>query len=181
MQIIKHPKKSTVRIIAVVALLLLGLGYLLNFFIGGQVRIGNSAIKKYYGGYYDIMPFAERGNPQKEFNYFYQKNMVVFTSVSSVLIAEYSDDEFKLQKKYLESREQIDRRIGENWSNESFSINSCIFIVDAESKPANTLTIFGFDEKKNRIAYIKFRNRDLDDISDTPREFFNTYIKYIFI
>ena len=41
MQIIKHPKKSTVRIIAVVALLLLGLGYLLNFFIGGQVRIGD--------------------------------------------------------------------------------------------------------------------------------------------
>lgn len=71
MQIIKHPKKSTVRIIAVVALLLLGLGYLLNFFIGGQVRIGNSAIKKYYGGYYDIMPLPKE--------VILKKNLIIFT------------------------------------------------------------------------------------------------------
>ncbi len=180
METIKRHKKSVIFITVVLALILLAFGYLFNLFFGGQTRIGNSAIEQYYGGYYDVTPFAERGNVQKEFNYFYQNNMGVFSSVASVLIADYSENDFKEQKEFLESRKQIDTDIGENWSKEPFSINDWNFFVDAESEPAKRLTIFGFNEKENKIAYIKFNDNDLDDIYETPREFFKEFIKYRF-
>ena len=180
MKAIKKHKKLAIIITTVIILIMFVLGYVFNFFFGGQIRIGNSAIERYEGGYYSITPFDERGNSQKEFNYFYKNNMGVWTSVSSVLIAEYSEDDFKTQREFLENRKQIDEDIGENWSKEPFSIHNWIFIVDAESKPAKSLTIFGFNEKKNKIAYIKFSDNDLDLIDETPRDFFDYYIKYKF-
>lgn len=180
METIKRHKKAVIVLTVVLALILLIFGYLFNLFFGGQTRIGNSAIEKYDGGYYDVTPFAERGNVQKEFNYFYKNNMGVFTSVASVLIADYSENDFKEQKEFLESREQRDKAIGKNWSEGPFSIHDWNFIVDAESEPANRLTIFGFNEKKNKIAYIKFSDNDLDSIYETPSEFFDEYIKYRF-
>lgn len=176
MKTLKRHKKAIIIIV-----ILFCIGYVFNWFFGGLTRIGNAAVEHYYGGYYDITPFSERGNPQKEFNYFHQNNMGVFTSVSSVLIATYSEDDFQEQKDFLESRERIKTRIGENWSNEPFSIDSWSFIVDGESRPANSLTIFGFNEKKHKIAYIKFNDNDLDSIYETPQEFFNRYIEYVFI
>lgn len=177
MKTIRRHKKIVIVIIAI----LLCLGYVLNRFVGGKIRLENSAIKKYYGGYYDITPFAERGNVKKECNYFYQDNMAIFTSVSSVLIAEYSENDFKEQKEFLERRKQIDTDIGEKWCKEPFSINNWVFIVDGESEPAKNLIIFGFNEKKNKIAYIKFNDNDLDDINESPKNFFAKKIKYIFI
>ena len=106
--------------------------------------------------------------------------MFIFTSVSSVLVAEYSENDFREQKEFLESREQIDRNIGENWSKEPFSIGGWTFIVDAESEPPKNLMIFGFNEIKHKIAYIKFNDMDLDSIDETPKTFFNRYIKYRF-
>lgn len=61
MKTIRRHKKIVIVIIAI----LLCLGYVLNRFVGGKIRLENSAIKKYYGGYYDITPFAERGNVKK--------------------------------------------------------------------------------------------------------------------
>lgn len=145
------------------------------------MRIGNAAIDYYYGGYYDITPFAERGNVQKEFNYFYRKNMVIFTSNSSVLIAEYTEEDYKEQTKFLEKRQKRDCEIGDNWSEEPFSINSWNFFVDKEeSLGTKRLMIFGFNDKKNKIAYIIFNDNDLDEIIETPSEFFDYYIKYKF-
>lgn len=181
METIKRHKKAVIVLTVVLALILLAFGGFIYLFFGGQTRIGNSAIEQYYGGYYDVTPFAERGNVQKEFNYLYKKNMFPFaTAVSSVLIADYSKNDFKEQKEFLESRQQIDTDIGENWSKESFSIHDWNFMVDAESEPPKRLTIFGFNEKKNKIAYIKFEDKDLDEINETPSEFFDVYIKYRF-
>lgn len=175
METLKRHKKLVIFIS-----ILFVLGYIFNSFVGGKVRIGNSAVKHYYGGYYDVTPFEERGNPKKESNYFYKNNMGVFTSVSSVLTAEYSENDFKEQRAFLENRKQYGEDIGENWSKGSFSINNWTFIVDAESEPPKKLTMFGFNEKKNKIAYIKFSDNDLDEIYQSPSAFFVDYIKYNF-
>lgn len=178
MKTLKRHKKA----IIIITIILFCIGYVLNWFAGGRMRIGNSTTKYFYGGFADLIaPFAERGNPQKEFNYFYQDNMIIFSSISSVVIADYSENDYKAQKEFLESRERIEKRIGENWSNEPFSIHSWVFIVDGESEPTQMLTIFGFNEKKHKIAYIKFSAIDLHTISETPQEFFYKHIKYVFI
>lgn len=181
METIKRHKKAVgIMITVAIVLILVVFGYISNYFFGGYIRTGDSAIEKYDGGYYDVTPLAERGRVQKEFNYYYQKNMLIFSSHASVLIADYSENDFKEQKEFLESRQQIDTDIGENWSKESFSIHDWNFMVDAESEPPKRLTIFGFNEKKNKIAYIKFEDKDLDEINETPSEFFDEYIKYRF-
>lgn len=177
MKVLMRHKKAVI----IIMVILFFIGYALNWFAGEFTWIGNVAVAHYNKRNYDVTPFSERGNSQKEFNFFHQENMGVFTAVSSVLIATYTEDDFQEQKEFLENREQRQKRIGENWSNEPFSIHSWTFIVDGESRVPKNLTIFGFNEKKHKIAYIKFTDNDLDDIYETPQEFFRTYIKYVFI
>lgn len=178
MKIIKEHKIAAI-IFLIIVIVMFILGYVFNALFGEQTKRGNSAIEKYYGGYYDITPFEERGNPQKESNYFHQNNMGVFTSVSSVLVADYYINDYQEQKEILITR-KTDESVGEKWNAESFSINEWNFIVDKESSPANSLSIFGFNDKKHKIAYVKFNDNDLDIISDSPQDFFDTYIKYHF-
>lgn len=179
MKTIKEHKKAVIIISIILFVILIAFGLLFNAFFGEVTRRGNLAVKKYNGGYYDVTPYEQRGNTQKETNYFHQKNMGIFTAISSVLTADYFENDYQEQKEIL-MNSKTDEAIGKNWSAESFSIDEWFFIVDKESTPPKSLTIFGFNDEKQKIAYIKFNDRDLDEITESPQEFFNMYIKYKF-
>lgn len=117
----------------------------------------------------------------------YHKNMFIFESDSSTLVASYSDAEYAKQVEFL-NQEITFLEKDEYGVHGNFSINNWDFqvCVSEESNIPKDFAMVAFNDEECKIAYLEFYDRDIDYVSedendkDAMVEFVEYYFKYHF-
>lgn len=157
-------KKKPV-IIAMVVLLLCLVGGWFMFF-GSYKLKGERFIDSRWDKTENYFDLDNIGNYEDVFFQIYHKIVLIFQSDANTLIATYTPEEYEKQVKKLQ--EEVPFLEGEKESvYGDFEMNGWHFEVCdfEESRFPKSFSMVAFHEETNRIAYVEFKDPDLDTIS----------------